>query len=56
MNTCQWCGMIHTGSCPRVKATEYYPDGTVKRVEFWDPVTVNIGPIDVDELIGRKGK
>ena len=34
--SCQWCGMIHasTGVCPMVKALEYYPDGTLKRVEF----------------------
>ena len=32
---CQWCGLIHTASfCPMVKALEYYPDGTLKRVEL----------------------
>jgi hypothetical protein len=31
---CQHCGLHHQGVCPRVKAIEYYPDGTVKRVEF----------------------
>jgi len=33
---CQWCGLIHTspGVCPMVKALEYYPDGTLKRVEL----------------------
>lgn len=34
---CPHCGYIHTpdgGLCPRVKAIEYYPDGSVKRVEF----------------------
>lgn len=24
----------HQGTCPTVKAIEYFPDGTVKRVEF----------------------
>lgn len=34
---CRWCGVIHmtTGKCPSVKAFEYHPDGTVKRVEFF---------------------
>ena len=34
--TCRYCGLIHTdpGICPRVKAIEYHPDGTIKRVEF----------------------
>lgn len=26
--------MIHGPKCPSVKALEYHPDGTVKRVEF----------------------
>lgn len=35
---CQWCGLIHGPRCPTVKAIEYHPDGTVKRVEFMTPV------------------
>lgn len=37
VSSCQWCGMIHLGSgiCPDVKAIEYYPDGAIKRVEFY---------------------
>lgn len=33
---CGYCGLIHLGGgrCPSVKAIEYYPNGTVKRVEF----------------------
>jgi hypothetical protein len=31
---CGHCGMIHGPICPRIKAVEYYPDGTVKRVEY----------------------
>lgn len=31
---CGWCGAHHTGSCPRVKSLEFYPDGSVRRVEF----------------------
>jgi hypothetical protein len=34
-NPCRWCGLIHASPmCPTVKAIEYHPDGTVKRVEF----------------------
>lgn len=35
--TCQYCGAIHAGRCPAVAAIEYYPDGSVKRVEFLSP-------------------
>lgn len=36
ITNCRWCGFMHTGQCPCVKAIEYYPDGVVKRVEFHD--------------------
>ena len=39
---CPWCSrpsvyhwVFHNGPCPRVRAVEYYPDGSIKRVEFW---------------------
>lgn len=36
---CEYCGnAFHHGICPKVKAMEYFPDGTVKRVEFHGPV------------------
>jgi hypothetical protein len=31
---CRWCGQIHTQLCPAVRAMEFHPDGSVKRVEF----------------------
>ena len=38
---CPWCSasengvnVFHTGPCPRIKAIEYHPNGTIKRVEF----------------------
>lgn len=33
---CTYCGSSdrHQGICPSVKAMEYYPDGTLKRVEL----------------------
>lgn len=34
---CPHCGMLHGGICHLVKAIEYYPDGTVKRIEFKGP-------------------
>jgi len=35
---CPWCGLWHIGggTCPRVKSLEYWPNGTIKRVEFHD--------------------
>lgn len=42
MAKCEYCStqhsiVYHGGSCPRVKSIEYYPNGTVKRVEFVTP-------------------
>jgi hypothetical protein len=37
---CVHCGCWHAGACPRVKAVEYHPDGTVKRVEYHEPPPV----------------
>jgi hypothetical protein len=34
---CHHCDCYHTGTCSKIKAIEYYPDGTVKRVEYYDP-------------------
>jgi hypothetical protein len=31
---CRFCGMYHGPLCPSVRAIEYHPDGTVKRVEL----------------------
>ncbi len=34
---CEWCGQKHPGqACPLVKEIEYYPDGQIKRVIFWE--------------------
>ena len=34
---CHYCGTWpHDGLCPRIRAIEYHPDGTVKRVELKD--------------------
>ena len=36
-NQCRYCGHFHGVRCPEVKAIEYFPDGTVKRVEYVTP-------------------
>lgn len=33
---CTHCGHYHFGPCPRIKAVEYWPNGTVKKVEYHD--------------------
>ena len=48
---CPYCGMRHGPRCPSVEAIEYYPDGTVKRVEFVKPQPI----IGMDPDILRKG-
>lgn len=37
---CKHCGNHHDGQCWRVKAVEYHTDGSVKRVEYFDPQAV----------------
>ncbi len=35
-DVCPFCGSMphkHVGLCPQVRAVEYHPDGTIKRVE-----------------------
>lgn len=49
-NACPWCGMIHQATCSRVKAMEYYPDGSLKRVELHEPQSVYSSTIDVKLL------
>ena len=43
LNHCQHCGNYHTGQCPRIKAIEYYANGTVKRIEFFEPTQMYSG-------------
>lgn len=36
---CPYCSrdgvtIYHVGGCPRIRSVEYYPDGTIKRVEY----------------------
>lgn len=47
-NRCGYCGCYHTGICSLVKALEYHPDGTLKRVEFHSPTQV-LGNVVISE-------
>ena len=31
---CGHCGCYHQGICSRIKSIEYYPDGTLKKIEY----------------------
>lgn len=33
---CVHCAGWHGGVCPNIKAIEYYPDGSVRKVEYHD--------------------
>lgn len=37
---CGYCGFYgeHQGTCPRIKSIEYFPNGTIKKVEFKDKI------------------
>jgi hypothetical protein len=48
MSNCPHCGMIHQTTCPRVKAIEYNPDGTVRRIEFHAPAAPIVQPQHVN--------
>lgn len=43
MEKCQHCGLIHGATCPLIAAIEYYPDGSVKRIEFRSNVSTVVG-------------
>lgn len=42
---CRFCGQRHGHLCPYVRAIEYYPDGAVRRVEFYEPQSVTVGDV-----------
>lgn len=58
MVRCRWCGLTHFGACHKVKAFDYHPDGTVKRVEFHPPPdaqSVKINQYSIwERVFGRK--
>lgn len=47
---CGHCGSYHTGACPRVRAIEYHPNGTVKRIEYHEPTPVQPIRLSADDL------
>lgn len=41
---CRWCGAMHPElRCPKIRAVEFHPDGTIKRVEFLTPADAALG-------------
>ena len=34
LETCPYCGMLHTGRCSQIRSIEYYPNGLIKKIEF----------------------
>jgi hypothetical protein len=46
---CPHCGLCHRGPCPRVRSIEYHRNGTVKKVEYHDPLPQPRLPLGDDE-------
>lgn len=51
---CQYCSNHHGVRCPTVKALEYHPDGTVKRVEFMTAVDYHPLPFTQNGQSGQQ--
>jgi hypothetical protein len=47
---CPICNIVHAGQCPRVKAKEYFPDGTLKRIEFFEPYNPSLAPPQMPQV------
>lgn len=41
---CQYCGMVHAGTCYRIKRIEYWENGAVRSIEFNDNPYSNAPP------------
>lgn len=39
---CPYCGNLHQTKCFMVKAFEYHPDGSLRRVEFFEPLPAKV--------------
>jgi hypothetical protein len=53
MSECRWCGETHIkGTCPKVKAIEFFENGEVRRVEFMTPRDYHYQPITGQATIG----
>jgi hypothetical protein len=53
MNKCPYCGNTHETKCPLIKATEYFENGQVKRVEFYSVAETILGNPHVVPWIKR---
>ena len=62
-NHCSYCSnppynfIVHYGPCPRIRAIEYYPNGSLKRVELHgeeqiQPVSTNVGSNEGPPIYG----
>ena len=47
-NLCGHCGAVHMGTCPRIKAIEYFECGTVRRIEYHAPAPLTPAPTAPD--------
>ena len=45
---CPHCGKYHQDACPRVKSVEYYPDGSIKRVQYHSMVATDWPLVETD--------
>ncbi len=47
-NDCPHCGGWHTNKrCPEVRAIEYHPDGSIKRVEY-------VGEVELQPVVPKE--
>lgn len=46
---CPHCGrnVAHFGPCPNIAAIEYYPNGTIKRIEYRASASSSVGGVYV---------
>lgn len=33
--SCEHCGLLHNGTCPRIKRITYYENGMRREIEYW---------------------
>lgn len=48
-NKCPWCGLWHDSKCPLIKRMDYYPDGSIKSIEFIAGVISNESIVEISE-------
>jgi hypothetical protein len=46
-NFCPYCGQYHgLGVCPKIRAIEYYSDGSIRKIEFKDGSVQGYGSLN----------